>query len=287
MPNWVRNHLTITGTNEDIASTLATLRGPESDVDFNMLCLYPQKFADIDATAEREKERIDDFSADERKAFVDGGGERPKDGYNSGGYEWCVENWGTKWNADDPHVDVEDGKATITFDTAWDPPIRYIVVLAAKHPQVCLDLTYIDEMPNYRGRFKLTGEEVEIAPLYFTQTQELFDPDENDVLIARTPYEIAKRAIELLETGENENKSSAEDVLGLAAIVKQVGEHLFNNALLAMGERYDLCTGERPQMLDDVLATLRPLANAALSEADSSISEHQRSNSPKRESENI
>ena len=40
-------------------------------------------------------------------------------------YDWCVENWGTKWNVEDD-VDVSYNKNTdeydITFDTAWSVP---------------------------------------------------------------------------------------------------------------------------------------------------------------------
>jgi len=45
-------------------------------------------------------------------------------------YDWCVENWGTKWDAykysterDDVEVDVEDDLiVTMEFLTAWGPP---------------------------------------------------------------------------------------------------------------------------------------------------------------------
>ena len=40
-------------------------------------------------------------------------------------YDWCIENWGTKWNVEDD-VDVNYDKNTdeydITFDTAWSVP---------------------------------------------------------------------------------------------------------------------------------------------------------------------
>jgi hypothetical protein len=43
-------------------------------------------------------------------------------------YDWCVENWGTKWNSYDGNV-TEDG---ISFNTAWAPPTPVIVALAKK-----------------------------------------------------------------------------------------------------------------------------------------------------------
>jgi hypothetical protein len=45
-------------------------------------------------------------------------------------YDWRVNNWGTKWDASDCHVDrfeQEPGKfsANFHFDSAWSPPIQF------------------------------------------------------------------------------------------------------------------------------------------------------------------
>lgn len=46
-----------------------------------------------------------------------------KYGY-SGWYDWNVANWGTKWDLCDVVVDrVDDNTVTLTFQTAWSPPI--------------------------------------------------------------------------------------------------------------------------------------------------------------------
>jgi hypothetical protein len=42
--------------------------------------------------------------------------------FNTGGYEWCVKNWGTKWNS--CHADIsidEPKKLCYNFSTAWSP----------------------------------------------------------------------------------------------------------------------------------------------------------------------
>ena len=42
-------------------------------------------------------------------------------------YDWCVENWGTKWDvgseAEAEHAALTDGELTLHFDSAWSPPI--------------------------------------------------------------------------------------------------------------------------------------------------------------------
>lgn len=41
-------------------------------------------------------------------------------------YDWQVSNWGTKWDICEACAEVEDEgyAATLTFDTAWSPPVQ-------------------------------------------------------------------------------------------------------------------------------------------------------------------
>jgi hypothetical protein len=40
-------------------------------------------------------------------------------------YDYCVNEWGTKWDvgAEGYEVEVENGRLTMSFDSAWSPPI--------------------------------------------------------------------------------------------------------------------------------------------------------------------
>jgi len=45
-------------------------------------------------------------------------------------YNWCVNNWGTKWDIGSDNNEIHglkptvvDNQATMTFDSAWSPPI--------------------------------------------------------------------------------------------------------------------------------------------------------------------
>jgi hypothetical protein len=45
-------------------------------------------------------------------------------------YNWCVNNWGTKWDIGSDNGEVHglnptivDNEATMSFDSAWSPPI--------------------------------------------------------------------------------------------------------------------------------------------------------------------
>jgi len=39
-------------------------------------------------------------------------------------YDWCVNNWGTKWDIFDVyHASLDGDTLTVGFNTAWSPPI--------------------------------------------------------------------------------------------------------------------------------------------------------------------
>jgi len=85
-------------------------------------------------------------------------------------YRWCVEKWGTKWNAYDCTVGkTGDGEVQYTFDTAWSPPLPVLDVLAAKFPDLHFRLAWTDEGDNVAHRVywsdgKREGDEDEETP---------------------------------------------------------------------------------------------------------------------------
>ncbi len=52
-------------------------------------------------------------------------------------YDFCVQNWGTKWEADnDPDAYDDDGEPEVyDFNTAWDPPWNFMATLAKQCPE--------------------------------------------------------------------------------------------------------------------------------------------------------
>ena len=43
-------------------------------------------------------------------------------------YEWCISNWGTKWDVGSSQYGIERGNANeckFSFDSAWSPPIQF------------------------------------------------------------------------------------------------------------------------------------------------------------------
>lgn len=64
-------------------------------------------------------------------------------------YTWCIENWGTKWDARVDAILVDQDAVTVCFKTAWSPPIEF----ARKFSESVQDLTmhYIEPGMAYAG----------------------------------------------------------------------------------------------------------------------------------------
>ena len=63
---------------------------------------------------------------------------------------WNRENWGTKWNAYDCACKIDDGKAIITFDTAWSIPYPVMSAFANRFG-IPFEHRYFDEGHNFWG----------------------------------------------------------------------------------------------------------------------------------------
>jgi hypothetical protein len=117
MPNWTENELTISGP--DVQKVLDAIRsdadGDENEriLDFNRIIPYPKQYRELDLRANEYQQKFLAIDRDdpERQGKletlaaeygVEPGTPWITDGFNSGGYEWCCEFWGSKWNACHP-----------------------------------------------------------------------------------------------------------------------------------------------------------------------------------------
>lgn len=68
-------------------------------------------------------------------------------------YEWCNDNWGTKWQAYNLSEEwlVGDKEAEIDFCTAWSPPIPIIEQLSFNYPDLKFKMKFADEGKNFLG----------------------------------------------------------------------------------------------------------------------------------------
>lgn len=158
MPNYCSCDLYIHGDEKTVAALLAHIGADQEVPDFNFgsVIPYPDNFKKMDADAapfsygkNRLKENGELVAA--RAAYVEKYG-TDRDGYNSGGYEWCIASWGTKWSAS--NVRRRDlGGACLTFDTAWSPPAPVILALHKIFPETTLRLEYFERGMGFAGGF--------------------------------------------------------------------------------------------------------------------------------------
>ena len=140
MPNWCENVIVVKGSHEELEELETFLKQGKEDFDFNLFIPYPKEYEELDSKAREMREQGVDWEL------------IPKDGYNSGGYDWCIENWGTKWNAYEPSVRfVEDELLTIHFDTAWSPPTPIVEKMALMFPSLTFYLNYHEDGMGFLG----------------------------------------------------------------------------------------------------------------------------------------
>jgi hypothetical protein len=144
MPNYCENKLTIKGDPTEVERFIAEIAGEERVLDFAKSVPMPPH---IYQGALGEEERA-------------------KYGENNW-YDWSVENWGTKWGA----VGVSDwaapegsGIAEITFDTAWAPPVPWLVSTSKVYPELEFNLRYEEPGIVFAGDVKAKNGEYEDTP---------------------------------------------------------------------------------------------------------------------------
>ena len=154
MPNWCENDLYVLGAAESVREFLGLADG-DGPFDFNRFVPYPEYFRSLDEIAEKWDEDCRTNPRNDR-------GPRPVDGFNSGGYEWCVENWGTKWPAysvvvEEPTESTAGLRVLIHFDTAWSPPKPVVDAASMLFPSLAFELRYFDGGAGFRGVYILVN----------------------------------------------------------------------------------------------------------------------------------
>jgi len=130
MPNWCINHLAVLGTKDELKRFETMIKGPNGEIDFNKIVPYPARY----------------------KGY---------DGYNSGGgYEWCIENWGTKWNACRIEKEVYENHLFYIFETAWEPPLKIVSALNKEYPELEIELHYNECGNSFSGKITAKGNTV-------------------------------------------------------------------------------------------------------------------------------
>lgn len=170
MPNWCSNEIKIFGTKEDIGAFKQYISKSKIPFDFNLFLPYPEEF-----------KVLDDAYAEAEAAEVPWD-KLPKSGYEQGGYDWCISQWGTKWNLEDASVN-RDGDEDLSgyFDTAWAPPLGVIRAMSAMFPNLTITINYSEEGMDFEGFATYqNGEVIESGEHEYEDDDEEDKDDEDD-----------------------------------------------------------------------------------------------------------
>jgi hypothetical protein len=145
MPNHCDSDLIVSGDPKLLDEILAKFFNEEGELNCDAVIPYPDKFKRLDEAAKKWD--------DEKKGWEG----RPKDGFNSGGYEWCCNNWGTKWGTyDGSGVERKPRSFSVRFNSAWAPPTPVVNKLAEMYPTIKFSLDGYEQGAAYHyiGRWE-------------------------------------------------------------------------------------------------------------------------------------
>ena len=75
-------------------------------------------------------------------------------------YDWCNDNWGTKWDVDCYETQIEDDYMAFGFDSAWAPPVPWLEKVAKLFPKLKFSLKYDDPGMEFMGCAKGSSGEI-------------------------------------------------------------------------------------------------------------------------------
>ena len=174
MPNWCENNLIIRGSRKELDKFKKDMG--EKLLDARKIIPYPEKYDKLDIISRKWYKKADEYARKvgndarewycgdkltkkQREDFYKENGKEKKDGFNSGGYEWCYENWGTKWGFCDVVIRYEnEDEIYYTFETAWSPPLPLIDEMSAIYPKLEIVLNYVEEGEQFSGGVKYISE---------------------------------------------------------------------------------------------------------------------------------
>ena len=118
MPNWTENNVLFVGKKKQLKTLKNMLKSKDNDFDFNNIVPMPKNiYRGSLGTVEEEKYGKNNW------------------------YHWSIDNWGTKWNAVDTRVELNDGSLYYTFDTAWDCPREIVNALMRMRKTILKDIS--------------------------------------------------------------------------------------------------------------------------------------------------
>jgi len=177
MPNHTANNFNVAGPKNDVLRFIAAVKTVKTDIDFNGVNPMPVELKDTTKPTRIQTQKEIDKTWSEWNQRKEAGNlasyekDRPFDlgitqtqandlvnkyGY-ANWYDWCVANWGTKWNAYEAgewsvteHGD-DTAHATIYYTTAWSPATALWMCVSKDYPTIRFYHEFADEGGSFLG----------------------------------------------------------------------------------------------------------------------------------------
>jgi hypothetical protein len=163
VPNWCENELTIVGPAEDIEACLAKIStGEYRRFDFRAVIPMPEEVAATKTVTWSVVNGEAVVTVKDPPGGPDGiDTEELVRKYGAKDwYDWCWQNWGTKWNAFEVEVRQLEGSAQLAFATAWTPPRPVVRALAVSFPALTFTLDFWEGGAEFCGSLVVRGGDV-------------------------------------------------------------------------------------------------------------------------------
>ena len=150
MPNWCNNSLTVTGDKDEVAKFVEENKGGRVGDGTDHLANGEVEEYELTFEAVLPIPRMPDGQ-------LLGEPQNPEPGVrwtgNDNWHDWCVRNWGTKWDAGTgTEVDYLPNGVLYTFDTAWAPPSAWVQAASEKYPDLTFDIIFEEPGMGFGGR---------------------------------------------------------------------------------------------------------------------------------------
>lgn len=144
MPNHCESDLYVHGPKAIVEAVMAKHFLPDGELNCDSVIPYPKEYKDADEISAK-------WDADNKDNPNRDWGQRPKDGFNSGGYDWCCANWGTKWGTYDGRgLNRTTRGFSAGFMSAWSPPTPVVTALAAMYPKIKIQMNSFEQGMGYQ-----------------------------------------------------------------------------------------------------------------------------------------
>lgn len=169
MPNWCDNTLTIEGTSENAVRIIEAFRHSNP---FSKIHPCPEELYDHEAHRYGGSDE-DRARSEARRAEL-----KAKYAYGSA-YDWHCGEWGTKWDVDTNVYDETESSLSVSFDSAWSPPIELYRWINRQYPEVRLTWTYAEEGVGFQGEGYCHGDifELEESECEYEEEEEFIEPE--------------------------------------------------------------------------------------------------------------